>query len=550
MPEDRIDKLIKRWRRLEGDKGPYLSHCEDLARVMLSGRIGFTTTTVSGERRTDDIFDGTPMQAARGLANAIGGMLRPEGLPQIEIKAEDEGLNNLGEAKDWMAFAEERLKNSFNNPHARFRQASGEIDQDLVVLGTGVMYVGESQRRNRLLFQSLHLKDATPFFSEEGVPEGIFLRRNLPARQLEARFGRNKLSEKTRQILEKTPDEKVEVLHVILPREEARANALFARNLPFADLWIEVDAKHELSVGGFHEFPFIIPRWDTTSGEDSGRSPGMIALPDSDTLQAMGETILIAGQRAADPPLMAPNDGSFDSLNTFPGGISYYDVETAVAMRGNPFFSLESGTNLPITRDMQQDTRQQVLNAFFKNILNLPVDGPDMTATEIIARKEEFMREVGPVFGRLETDYTAPMVERAFMIMLRAGAFLPIPEALSEQNIRFEYDSPVKRIRQQIEATAASRWAQEMIVLGEVKPGAIDLINEDELGRFSAEALGIPGKIVNSVDVVAEIRAARQEAMEEQKQADALLQGMEVAKMGSEVVDKLSGKPAKQSKAA
>lgn len=136
------------------------------------------------------------------------------------------------------------------------------------------------------------------------------------------------------------------------------------------------------------------------------------------------------------------------------------------------------------------------------------------------------------------------------MIMLRAGAFLPIPEALSEQNIRFEYDSPVKRIRQQIEATAASRWAQEMIVLGEVKPGAIDLINEDELGRFSAEALGIPGKIVNSVDVVAEIRAARQEAMEEQKQADALLQGMEVAKMGSEVVDKLSGKPAKQSKAA
>ena len=538
MSENRIERLIKRWRVLEGDKNPWLYHWEDLARVELPRRMGFTTTTVEGERRTDDIFDGTPMQAARGLANAVGGMLRPEGLPQIEMKAEDESLNDLEDAKTWMSDSEERLKNAFNNPHSRFRQASGEIDQDLVVFGTGAMFVGEAQTRNRLLFQSLHLRDATPIFSEEGVPEGMFLKRKLSARQLEARFGREKLSEKSRKLAEEKPDEKIDALHIVIQREEAKSGSLFARNLPFADLWIEIDAKHELSVGGFHEFPFIVPRWDTSSGESYGRSPGMIALPDADTLQAMGETILIAGQRAADPPLAAPNDGSFDALNTFPGGLSYYDVDTAVALRGNPFFAIESGMNLPISRDMQQDSRQQVLNAFFKNILNLPVDGPDMTATEIIARKEEFMREIGPVFGRLETDYTAPMVERAFMILLRAGAFAPIPDVLQGQNIRFEYDSPVKRIRQQIEAAAASRWAQEMIVLGEVKPGAIDLINEDELGRFSAEALGIPRKIINSADTVAQIRAARQEAQEAQLQAQEMRESMDMIKMGAEAADK------------
>ncbi len=285
---ERINKLIQRWRRLEGEKGPYLLHCEDLARVMLSGRVGFTTTTVEGARRTDEIFDGTPMQAARGLANAVGGMLRPEGLPQVEMKAEDDGLNEVGEAKDWMENSEERLKNAFNNPHARFRQASGEIDQDLVVFGTGVMFVGESQKSNRLLFQSLHLKDATVFFSEEGIPEGMFLKRKLAARQLEARFGREKLSDRTKERAEKTPDDKIDVLHTILPREDSYANSLFSKNLPFADCWIEIDAKHEITQGGFNEFPFIVPRWDTTSGETYGRSPGMIALPDADTLQAMG----------------------------------------------------------------------------------------------------------------------------------------------------------------------------------------------------------------------------------------------------------------------
>jgi hypothetical protein len=304
------------------------------------------------------------------------------------------------------------------------------------------------------------------------------------------------------------------------------------------DIWIELEAKHELAEGGFHEFPFIVPRWDTSSGEDMGRSPGMIALPDADTLQAMGETILIAGQRAADPPLAVPNDGSFDAINTFPGGLAYYDVETAIAVRGNPFFPIESGTNLPISRDMQQDSRQQVLNAFFKNILNLPVDGPDMTATEIIARKEEFIREIGPVFGRLETDYTAPMVERAFMIMLRAGAFLPIPEVLQGRNLRFEYESPVKRIRQQIEAAAARMWVQELIVLSEVKPEALDLINIDEYGRFSAEALVIPRKIVNGKDVVEAVRQQRAEALQAQQRAMAIQQFAEVAKTGAEAADK------------
>lgn len=538
MSEDRIDKIIQRWRRLSGEKSQWHYHWDDLARVMLPRRMGFATTVIEGGRRVDDIFDSTPMQAARGLANAIGGMIRPQGIPEIEMKAEDEGLNSMGEVKDWFADSEERVKGAFNNPKARFRNASGEVDQDLVVFGTAAMFIGEGIKRNHLMFQSLHLKDATPFFSEEGNPEGMFHHRKMTARQLAERFGANKLSEKSTQLLKDSPDTKVEILHAVIPRQEARERPLFARDLLIADLWIEIDGKHLLSEGGFHEFPFIVPRWDTSSGEDYGRSPGMIALPDADTLQSMGETILIAGQRAADPPLAAPNDGSFDAVNTFPGGLSYYDVETAVSVRGNPFFPIESGMNLPISRDMQMDTRSQIFSAFFRNVLNLPIAGPQMTATEIIQRKEEFIREIGPVFGKLESDYTAPMVERAFMIMLRAGAFPPIPKALQGQNVRFEYDSPVKQIRQQIEATAAKQWAAEVIQLSQFKPEAADLINIDELGRFTAEATGIPKKIVNSEDAVQELRMQRQQMLEVQQQQEAIATGVAILKTGAEAADK------------
>lgn len=537
MSEDRITRIIKRWEQLRGEKSYWHSHWDDLARVMLPGRLGFSATTVEGERRTDDIFDGTPMYAARGLANAIGGMLRPEGLPEVEMRADDSSINSDAEAQEWLADSEERLKDAFNNPKARFRQASGETDQALVVFGTGIMFVGENAKRDNLLFQGVHLKDSTVFFGEEGNPEGLYRKRRMTVRQLANRFGEEKLSERTQERFEKTPDDKIDILHAIYPRE-GRYDAIFARNLPIADCWIELEAKHEIYAGGFHEFPFIVPRWDTSSGEDYGRSPAMIALPDADTLQAMGETILIAGQRAADPPLAVPNDGSFDALNTFPSGLSYYDVETAAQMRGNPFFPIESGMNLPITRDMQKDVRDQVFLAFFRNIFNLPVDGPQMTATEVIQRKEEFIREIGPVFGKLETDYTAPMVERAFMVMLRAGGFAPIPKILQGQNIRFEYESPVKRIRQQIEASAARMWAMELAELAQFKPESLDLINVDELARFTATAMRIPRGIVNSTDVVEQIRLQRQQAMAAQQQAMAIQQAADIAKTGAEAADK------------
>lgn len=545
MAEQRIIDILKNWQRAEGVKSQHHHHFDDLARVMLPGKLGFATTVIEGQRRTDEIFDGTPMQEARSLANAIGGMVRPQGLPEVKMKAEDDSLNAQGEVQDWFGGSEERLEEKFDNPHARFREASGEKDLDIVVFGTAVVFVGESAKsRDRLLFMGIHLKDATILFDEEQSPETVYRRRRMPLRHMEDRFGLEKLSSESQTKIKDNADQKITVLHAVLPRKKGRPDALFAKDLPIAEMWIEVESKHLLLEGGYHEFPYIVPRWDTSSGEDMGRSPGMIALPDADTLQAMGETILMAGQRAADPPLAVPNDGSFDAINTFPGGLAYYDVETAIALRGNPFFTIPSGTNIPISRDMQLDTREQIRRAFFKNVLNLPIEGPQMTATEVIQRKEEFIREMGPIFGRLESSDTAPTVERGFMIVLRSGGFGQIPQQLQGQNIRFEYDSPVKRIRQQVEAASARLWAGERMELAAAEQGlgmdpkSADLVNTDALGRLSAEALGLPDQVVNDEGVVEEIRESRRQQAAAQAQLVAAQQMAELVKAGTEAQSK------------
>lgn len=533
-----LDDIIKDWRETESRKSHWNEHWDDLARVMLPRRYGFSSTTVDGERRVDDIYDGTPIQAARGLANAIGGMLRPEGELIATMQAEDDELNDIQEVKDWLGDTQERLQDAINNPKARFRQATGEVDIDLSVFGTGIMFIGDLF--DHLVFQSVHLKNANVRFDEYGVANGLYQERKFTVRQLIEKFREKKLSQQVKEASKNSLNTKVQCLHAILPRNEGRQGALLARNLPYYDMWIEVESKHILFEGGFHEFPFAIPRWDTSSGEDYGRSPGMIALPDADTLQAMGETILIAGQRAADPPLAVPNDGAFNAMNTFPGGLSYYDTDTAAAIGGNPFFEIGSGFNLPISREMQNDHREQVFSAFFRNVLNLPINGPQMTATEVIERKEEFIREIGPVFGRLETDYTAPMIERSFNIMLRGGGFREIPEILQGRNVKFEYSSPVKKIRKKIESEAAKMWASEMIQLAQVKPAALDLINEDELGRFSAEALGVPNKIVNGKDVIEQLEQQRQQAIQQQQEQQLISQAASIAETGANIGEKIA----------
>jgi hypothetical protein len=160
-----------------------------------------------------------------------------------------------------------------------------------------------------------------------------------------------------------------------------------------------------------------------------------------------------------------------------------------------------------------------------------------MTATEVIQRREEIIREIGPVFGRLETDYTAPMVERAFSIMLRARAFLPIPQSLQGRSIRFDYESPVKRIRQSVEAAAARLWVQEQIEAARAtgREEILDAVNFDEYARFSAEAASLPHHLLNGRKEVARIRQERAQRQQQERQAAMAEQVAGAAKTAGEI---------------
>jgi len=545
--DPRADALVKRFKAGQRDLGLYHNHCEDLARVFSPGRLGFTSQRQEGDRRSDDIYDGTGMQAARALANAIDDMLWPDGEQSFFLETLDDDIRDDDEVREWLQDSADRLDDAFDNPKARFRQARGEANSDIVVFGGAHMFMGEGQDLGYLLFQTLHPRDVVTFYDDEGNENGKMRSRRFTLRQAAQRFGEQNLSRVLREKLEESKadttklDQSYDFLHAVVQRKEAPKGALLKKNLPWADFWIEMDACHIVEEGGYHEYPFAGPRWETSSGENTGRSPGMIALPDTNTLQAQEETLLIAGQRAAAPPLLVPNDGAFDAANTAPDGITYYDAALATQMRRIPIAPLESGANIPIVMEMQDKKREQVWTAFLRHVLNLPIDGPQMTAEEVRARLRQMMRELGPVFGRFETDYKAPTVERPFMVMLRAGGFKPIPQRLLGRGIKFRYSSPVKKLKKLMEVAAAKAFARERAEIAKLigSPEPMDIIDFDALGQFEARATDIPDIVIRSPEQIAEIRGQRQQAAQAQAEAQMAQMAADAAQKGSQAVKNL-----------
>jgi len=486
---------------------------QELADVLLPKRADITSGYIPGEDRiSPTIYDSTPMQARRGLATAMDGLLKSKTSKWFFGRATDDELNDNDEVREWSRIVENRMWTAIYSRNARFIQRTGEVDNDLVALGTGFIFTGESRKLKTLHFASLHPKDAVILEDGDGVIDTLYFEQRLTARQAFGLYGTN-IGGLTHEALKSEGNKKkFPFITCVFPRKDRNTKGLSNTDLPWAKLIIDKDSEHSVEESGYHEFPFAVPRWETGTGEKYGRSPGMVALPDAKTLQAMGKTILVAGQKAVDPPLLAYDDAIIGAARTFPGGITTIDVEAARGIGRFPVEPLNTGANIPLGREMQNDTRKSVEAAFFRNVFNLPVEGPQMTATEILERKDEFIREIGPVFGRLETDYTGAIIERVFGVMLRAGAFPPPPKVLQGQDFKFELQSPIQMARKQIEAAGAARAIEIITPFVQADPSVMDNFDGDKIARDTPDIFGIPVEWLRSKEERDELRAQREQA--------------------------------------
>jgi len=502
--------LLTRFKGLEETRQPWIGSWQELTDYMLPRKNSFTTsgtaTMVRGQTGDERIFDSTPMHSLELLASALGGLLTNPAMPWFDIKTRDPKAGDDKEVRTFLQQARERIIGLFNAEDTGFQTNVHELYLDVALLGTAVMYV-EADPQTMARFSTRPLGEVYVAESARGMVDTVYRRYEITARQAAQEWGAS-LSDEVKKKAEDKPDEKVEILHAVFPRTDRDPFGFGAMNFPFGSIYMEIANENILEESGYLEMPYLVPRWAKAAGETYGRGPGQTALSDTRVLNAMARTALMAAEKMSDPPLMVPDDGFLGPVRSGPGGLSYYRAGSTDRIEPLPV-----RVDLAATENMMQQRRESVRRIFMGD--QLAPEGPAVTATEAVIRQGEKMRILGPVLGRLQTEFLSPLIKRVFNIMLRAGALPPFPHGLTSDDIEVRYTSPLTRAQKQYEAQGLSQTMEYLApIVGTGDPfGIMDNFETDRVARHVADLFGTPSDYMKSENDVMASREQKSKAM-------------------------------------
>jgi hypothetical protein len=520
---DLSKELLKRFGKLKSQRQNWESHWQEVADYMMPRKADVTKTRSQGDKRTEVIFDSSPLHAVELLSASLHGMLTNPSTPWFSLKFKNiDGGEDEDAANEWLEDTTEKMYEVFNR--SNFQQEIFELYHDLITFGTAAMFI-EEDAEDVVRFSTRHIGEIYISENNKGKIDTIFRKFKISARSAITQFGANNVSSKLLTIANKNPFEEIELLHVVYPRDTFDPKKKDAKNMQYASVYIEIDSKEQISESGFNEFPYVVPRYLKASFEIYGRSPAMTALPDVKMLNEMCKTTIKAAQKQVDPPLLVPDDGFILPVRTVPGGLNFYRSGTRDRIE-----PLNIGANNPLGLNMEEQRRNAIRDTFYVNQLMMQ-NGPQMTATEVVQRNEEKMRLLGPVLGRLQSELLRPLIDRTFAIILRKKLFRPVPDFLNGKDIQIEYVSPLAKAQRSSELQSIMRAIEIFGSLSQVSP-VFDFVNIDNLVMHLADIVGVPAKVLNSK---AEVNAIRQQKQQQAMQQQQLVQMQQIAQAGGQI---------------
>ena len=438
----------------------------------------------------------------------------------FSLRFKETDLNTVDEAKEWLEDATARMYDAIAK--SNFQQEIFECYHDLIAFGTACLMIEEDQD-DVLLFSARHIKEIYIQENKKGYVDTLYRRFKMPSQAAADKFGIENISKDLINKVRKTPFDDHEIVHVIRPRFDFDPGKQDKKNMPFQSIYMEYENGHIISVGGFKENPYVIPRYLKASTEIYGRSPGMNALPDVKVLNKMVENALKAAAKQIDPPLLIPDDGMIAPVRMSPGSINYYRAGSRDRIE-----TLQIGQATSTTLNNENQRRDAIVKMFHVDQLVI-AENRNMTATEVLQRQEEKMRILGPVLGRLQSELISPLIIRIFNIMLRQGLFLPAPDILQQQELNIEYVSPMALAQRSQELQSIMRGLELFGSMAQAMP-VMDYIDENGFIKQIIDILGLPASMIKSDAQVQQIRQERAAEQQQQMEMQQQLAESQVAK--------------------
>lgn len=484
------EDLIRRHEALTATRVTWENHWREIAERILPRQDSFQRNWTEGAKRNEKIFDSTAPVALERFAAAMESMLTPRAQRWHRLRASDQALNEAEGVRDWFRRVEDILFAARYSPRANYASQQHETYMSLGAFGTGVLFVGEEIGRG-LRYKSIHLSDCCFAEDANGRIDTLFRKYRLSARQAAQRWPEKDLPRGIKRALEKEPERRFDFLHAVLPRDEVKAGRASAKNYAFASYHLAVEDRVILQEGGFEQFPYAVSRYVTAPNEVYGRSPAMAVLPDIKMLNEMSRTIIRAAHKTVDPPVLIHDDGILGGRPDLrPNAINYGALDSAGRPLMQPF---QNNARIDIGLDMMNQRREVINDAFLVSLFQILVQGPAMTATEVLERAQEKGVLLGPTVGRQQSESLGPMIEREIAILAKADALPPMPRALLEAGGAYEirYDSPLTRAQKAEEGLGVMRALEIAGSMAAADPSIFDNFDADAVAKIAVEVHGV-----------------------------------------------------------
>jgi len=284
-------------------------------------------------------------------------------------------------------------------------------------------------------------------------------------------------------------------------------------------------SKQPLSKRGFHEKPFIAPRWTIVSNDAYGRSVGMDALPDILQLHLMTMRQAEGIEKMLRPPLLASLGLKNQPSSILPGKVTYVeDVTKGMKSIYDVQFDVEHMAAL--IEKIEARVEKWFFNDAFQMMSSIEGVQP-RNEMEIAERRGEKLQRLGPVVENVEQEL-AHDVRRTTAIMGRRNLLLPKPPSLVGVPLEVEFDPMTRQAQRAAETAVMERAISVVTNLKNSYPDEHpeDNIDLDKTTRRYLDRSNFPKDCMRDEDEVKQVRAGRAKAMAEAAQKQQAMQAI------------------------
>lgn len=517
--------LVDCEQQLRADRATEENLWQQIARYCLPREATFLEEVVPGVERNRYVLDSTAPRSLELFASFLHTMMNNPAQRWINLRPNNADQRDLSIAmKRWKEEAENIMLADLGSAASGYYTAAHQLYLDLGAFGTGPLFV--DMMRGRLGCRHYHLADVVIDEDAYGIVDTVFRQFKQTKRQAEQRWPGRDIGSSIAVKDQKGKPQPCRFIHAVfptsneymmenLPARERKRVSLF----PFASAWVNATDRVTVEVGGYEEFPYMIPRWYKTRTEKYGRSCAMTVLPDIRMVNRMMETILRGAEKLVDPPLVIRDGGLVTPVRLFPGAVTFTDGEVKIEPLIPPGASrIEYGDALLKMR------QEAIREGFFVPLFTTP-ESPVKTATQVLQETGERDRAVSPMLIRTHGEMHSPLARRVYGLLSRAGRLPEPPEPVGE--IGVEFVSPLMASQKQTEALGTLRIIESLTPWGQIDPNVFDQFDPDEVGKIVHAGSGAPASILRPQSKIDAVRKARADAQQAQQLADTLIPAVE-----------------------